>query len=190
MGLLLELILQLLWHAFVWCLTQYPAPTLAVVAVVALFAWSMRDSKQSIARLESPEDRISRANGLTPDDTARISDLADTMTHVGRAGFALSAALVLAGLITAAMRSGSGSLVLAGLAEIAAGVVAAITSRKVLGAAESFRTLTNNRESPVTELVGGAAEQVRALFEWVGDALALFIAALAVAVVVGFCLGA
>lgn len=157
---------------------------------MALFVWSMRGSKQNLARLDSTEDRASRANGLTSDDTARITDLANTMLHVGRAGFALSAALGLAGLVTAAMRSGSGALVLAGLAEVVAGVVAAITSWKVLRTAESFRSLTNNRESPVTELVGGAAEQVRALFEWVGDALALFIAALAVAVIVGFCIGA
>ncbi|MFO0647292.1 MAG: hypothetical protein U0326_13725 [Polyangiales bacterium] len=189
-GLIFQLILELLWQAFVWCLTQYPAPTIAVIAVVALFVGVKNRPARVTAHRDPSEERVVRSDGLTDADAKRIADLSHTMTDVAHAGFALSAALGVVGAITAAMHAGSGALVIAGVAGLVAGLVAAITSWKVLRAVASFRAMMSARDGEVVAVVGGAAEQARALFEWAGGALALVIAALTVAVVVGFCLGA
>lgn len=187
-GLLFELVLELLWQAFAWCLTEYPAPTIAVLATLALFAWGSRAPVGSLrdAHVEG-EPRLGAELGSA--DEAVLRDLARATTLVGRAGFGFSGVLAITSLLTCTRRDAHTGMLLAGLFEAGAGVASAVASWRVLRASESIQKVVDTTGSDLDHL-STAVDHLRRLFEWAGGALAILLAALAVLVVVLFSLGA
>jgi hypothetical protein len=187
-SLFFELILTLLWHAFVACLTHYPAPTLAVIATLALFAWGLRAPVGDPRDLADSGAAPPRGSELGPDDEAVLRDLARAMTFVTRAGFALAGVLLAAAVATVVGRVAGASTLLAVLAAAVVGVTTALASTYLQRSAEPLQRAAETTGSDLPHLTYAVA-RLRDLFAWVGGALGVVVAVLAVMVVLSFIWG-
>jgi hypothetical protein len=183
-SLLFEIILSLLWEAFLWCLTEHTAPTLAVLATIALFAWGLRAPVESVRNTRPDPSAPRRAAELGADDNALLRDLGRTTDLVSFAGYALSGALSLAGVLTLARHGGHTANLFIGLGALAVSVALGVASWRARHARAPLAHIVETTGSDLDHLAS-AARRFDELFAWVGGVLVCVMVTLAVLVLVG-----
>lgn len=187
-GLVFEILLSLLWQAFVWCLTEHAAPTIAVLATIALFAWGLRAPVESERDTRLDPSAPRRAAELGPDDNALLRDLGRTTELVSYAGYALSGALTLAGVATLARHGGQTANLLLGLGALAVSLAVGVASWRARNAREPLARIVETTGSDLDHLAS-AARRFDELFAWVGGVLVCVMVTLAMLVLVGVSIG-
>lgn len=186
--LIITLILELLARVFLYCLTTYPFPTIATLAIGALF-WASR-WRQDLADQWMVPKAATRGPEFVAEDEAVFKRLALVMKLSGAAGFALSGALLLGGLAAAVVWSTRSALPACGAILVALlGALVGFSAYQTREASKSITRVVETQGSDI-EHVAEAVGLMLPAFKGLALLLGVASAVLGVLVVAVFAVGA